>query len=363
MKITGIETVLFERTWDHDPYAAMLRRVNATITIYTDEGLTGISRTVEANVPLIHDYLKPVLIGEDPRNVERLWAKMEHVTVPMLGRERAMIAAIGSVDIALWDLYGKSVGLPCWQILGGYRDWVPAYADIPIRSRTPEGLGEELADCVANGYLIVKFHILQNDPDHIVAETRAARAAIGPDVKLIVDIFRALDPRTAIDVARRIEEYDIYWLEEPVRWHDQPLGLAIVAAQTSIPIGGGEGESSIYACRSILEQGGVSYLQTDTIYGGGFTNVRKIANLAAAYHVKFAPHGATFPELASHLVAAVPNGENVPATTPHFPPAVWADLYEDFAIMNGKIQLSARPGLGLTFNQDFLDRYRVASLD
>lgn len=361
MKITGIETVLYEPVWD-DPFAERLRRVQATITVRTDEGLDGISRTWGPQAQLIHDYLKPILIGEDPRNVERLWAKMEQVTVPMLGREREMISAIGSLDIALWDLYGKSVGLPCWQILGGYRDWVPAYADIPIRADTPEGLGEELADCVANGYQAVKFHVLQRDPDHIVAETRAARAAIGPDVKLIVDIFRALDPRTAIDVARRIEEYDIYWLEEPVRWHDQPLGLAIVAQQTSIPIGGGEGESSIYACRTILEHGGVAVLQTDTISGGGFTNVRKIANLAAAYHAKFAPHGATFPELAAHLVAAVPNGENVPATTPQFPPAVWADLYEDFGITNGRVQLTTRPGLGLTFNQSFLDRYRVTTL-
>lgn len=358
MKITGIETVLYEPTWD-DPFAAKLKRTHATITIRTDDGLEGISRTWGPRVQDIHDYLKPVLLGEDPRNVERLWAKMERVTVPMLGRERDLISAIGAVDVALWDIFGQSVGLPCWQLLGGFRDWVPAYADIPIRADTPEGLGEELAACVADGYDAVKFHILQRDPDHIVAETRAARAAIGPDVKLMVDIFRALDPLTAIDVARRIEEYDIFWLEEPVRWHDQPLGLALVAQQTRIPIGGGEGESSFFGCREILEHGGITYLQTDTIGGGGFTNMRKIAALADAYHAKLAPHGATFPELSAHLVAALPNGVTVPATTPHFPPAVWADLYEDFRIEGGRVQLTDRPGLGLTFNTAFLERYKV----
>lgn len=273
-----------------------------------------------------------------------------------------MVAAIGALDVALWDLLGRSAGLPCWRLLGGYRDWAPAYADVPIRNETPEELGEQLAESVAAGYRAVKFHILNRDPDHIVAEARAARAAIGPDVALMVDIFRALDPQTAIAVARRLEEYDITWLEEPVRWHDQPLGLALVAQQTRIPIAGGEGESSLYGCRAILERGGVAYLQTDLLGGGGYTNLRKIGALAEAYHVRLAPHGASFPELVAPLVAALPNGASVPATTPHQPPAVWGDLYEDFRITDGRIELTDRPGLGLTFDQAFLARYRVGVL-
>jgi L-alanine-DL-glutamate epimerase-like enolase superfamily enzyme len=216
-----------------------------------------------------------------------------------------------------------------------------------------------LAACIEADYSTVKFHIVDRDPDQIVAQTRAARAAIGPDTKLCVDIFRALDPRTAIEVARRIEEYDIFWLEEPVHWHDQALGLALVAHQTSIPIAGGEGESTIHGCRAILERPGIAYLQTDPVICGGYTSLRKIAGLAEAHHVKIAPHGATIPELTAPLVAAVPNGAIVPATTPRFPPAVWADLYEDFQITNGTIHLSDVPGLGLTFNKDFLARYQI----
>jgi L-alanine-DL-glutamate epimerase-like enolase superfamily enzyme len=361
VKITGIEIALFQPDWD-DPFAHNFRRVLGALTIRTDEGLVGISRTGEQEARVIQDYLKPVLIGEDPRNIERLWNRMYDVTIPHLGKERTMVAAIAAVDIALWDLLGQSTGLPCWQLLGGFRDSIPAYADIPIRNDTPEELGEQLAACVAAGYGAVKFHILNRDPDHIVAETRAARAAIGPDVKLMVDIFRALDPQSAIAVAREIEQYDIFWLEEPMRWHDQPLGLALVAAQTRIPIAGGEGESSIYGSRQILERGGVTYLQTDTFGGGGYTPLKKIAALAEAYHVKFAPHGATFPELNAPLVAAVPNGIIIPATTPDQPPAVWADLYEDFRIVDGMVQLTDKPGLGLTFNQSFIARYQIGAL-
>jgi L-alanine-DL-glutamate epimerase-like enolase superfamily enzyme len=357
MRITDIEIILYEPTWD-DPLAHRYRRTFAAITVQTDDGLTGISRTWEEEAHAIKELFTPALIGADPRNVERIWSDLYARTVPYLGQEGTLVAAIGALDIALWDLYGRSVGLPCWQLLGGYRDWIPAYADVPVRNETPEELAEQLAACVAAGYDAVKFHIINRDPDHIVRQARAAREAIGPNVKLMVDIFRALDPHTAAEVARRIEPYDIFWLEEPVRWHDQPLGLALVARGTRIPVAGGEGESTLFGCRAILEQSGVTYLQPDILSGGGYTNLRKMAALAEAYHAGFAPHGAGFPELCAPIVAAMPNGVMVPATTPDQPPAVWDHLYEDFAIRDGRIQLTDRPGLGLTFDQAFLARFR-----
>jgi L-alanine-DL-glutamate epimerase-like enolase superfamily enzyme len=361
MRITAIETVLFRPTWD-DPYGPALERVQAAITVRTDEGPIGVGRAWEPQVAPIRDLLAPVLVGEDPLNAARLWARMAAATAPLLGQERPLMAAVGALDVALWDLRGQILGRPCWQLLGGYRDWVEAYADIPLRSRTPEGLAEEVAAAVAMGFRAVKFHILSPDPDHIVAETRAARAAIGPDVKLMVDVFRALDPPTAIAVARRLEEYAPFWLEEPVRADDQPLGLAMVARGTRIPVAGGEGEHSLFGCRAILERGGVAYLQANVLGAGGYTNWLRIAGLAAAYHVGIAPHGAAWPELTAHLVAAQPHGVIVPATTPGLPPEVWARLYEDFAIRDGRIQLSDRPGLGLTFDEAYLRRHRVATV-
>jgi L-alanine-DL-glutamate epimerase-like enolase superfamily enzyme len=178
----------------------------------------------------------------------------------------------------------------------------------------------------------------------------------------MVDIFRALDPPTAVDVARRIEDYNVYWLEEPVRWHDQPLGLAIVARSTRIPVAGGEGESSLYGSRAILEKGGVTYLQTDVLGAGGYTNWLKIAGLAQAFHAKIAPHGASFPEINSHLVAAKPHGVIVPATTPNQPPEIWAHIYQDFQIVGGRVQLTNKPGLGLEFDEAFLKRYQVGHI-
>ncbi|HEV8636497.1 MAG TPA: mandelate racemase/muconate lactonizing enzyme family protein [Chloroflexota bacterium] len=358
MKIAAVETTLYEPRWD-DQFAPR-GRTFAAFRVRTDDGLVGIGRGSGEHARHVRERLRPLLLGEDPRDLERLWTRMYRTTIGRHGQEPTIVGAVGALDVALWDLLGKSVGLPCWRLLGGFRDWVPAYADVPTRAATPEELGEQLAACVAMGYRAVKFHILRPDPEHIVAETRAARRAIGPDVALMVDVFRALDVPTAIEVARRIEEYDLFWLEEPVLWHDQPLGLAAVARATRIPIAGGEGESSIYGCRAILERGGVAYLQADVLGAGGYTSWRKIAGLAEAFHARIAPHGAGFPEINAHLVAAFPHGATVPATTPNQPPEVWAHLYQDFRIRDGRVQLTERPGLGLDFDEGFLARYRVS---
>jgi D-arabinonate dehydratase len=278
-------------------------------------------------------------------------------------REAAVQATgvIGAVDIALWDLVGKSANLPCWQLLGGYRDWVPAYADVPARASSPAELGEQLAASVTMGFDAVKFHILNRDPDDVVRQTAAAREAIGPDVKLMIDLFGWLDVRTAIDVCRQIERYDLFWVEEPELRDDEPLGLAVVTQHTRIPVAGAEGQRTIYGVRAILEKGGLTYLQTDIVGGGGFTNYRKIAALAEAYHVRLAPHGASLPDLHAHLAAALPHTEIIPATTPNQPPEIYAHLWQDFRVAQGHVELSNRPGLGLEFDEAYLRRHRIAT--
>jgi L-alanine-DL-glutamate epimerase-like enolase superfamily enzyme len=347
---------LFEPTWD-DPHAERYRRTHAAVRVQTDAGLVGNSRTSGAGATLIEDLLAPALIGEDPRNAERLWAKMARVAREAnAGR---VSGVIGALDIALWDLVGKAAGLPCWQLLGGYRDWVPVYADVPTRAASPEDLGEQLAACVEMGFDAVKFHILNRDPEDIVRQTAAAREAIGPRVRLMIDLFGWMDVRTSIDICRQIERHDLFWVEEPALREDEPLGLAVVAQHTRIPVAGAEGQQSIYGVREILERGGLTYLQTDVVGGGGFTNFRKMAALAEAYHVKLAPHGASLTDLHAHVAAALPGTVIVPATTPNQPPEIYAHMWQDFRVERGRVHLSDRPGLGLEFDEAFLRRYRV----
>jgi L-alanine-DL-glutamate epimerase-like enolase superfamily enzyme len=363
MKITAVETILFQATWN-DTFGQ--RPVHAAIKVRTDEGLVGNSRIAAAGVKVIEDYLAPALAGEDPRNTERLWARMARAT-----REANVQATgiIGAVDVALWDLVGKAAGLPCWQLLGGYRDWVPAYADVPTYegsppAGSPEEVGEQLAACVEMGFDAVKFHILNRDPEDIVRQTRAARAAIGPGPRLMIDLFGWIDVRTAVAVCRQIEPYDLYWVEEPVLREDEPLGLALVARQTRIPVAGAENQRTIYGVRAILEGGGLTYLQTDIVGGGGYTSFRKMAALAEAYHVQLAPHGASRADLHAHLAAALPNTAildgRAPVREAAQQPEIYAHVWQDFAVARGRVQLSSRPGLGLEFDEAFLRRHRVA---
>jgi D-galactarolactone cycloisomerase len=356
VRITAVETTLFEPAWD-DPLAVRHRRTHAAIRVRTDQGLVGNSRTWGPGVKLLEDLLAPALVGEDPRNTERLWDRMTRAA-RVAGVQATGV--IGALDIALWDLVGKAAGLPCWQLLGGYRDWVPAYADVPTRATSPQELGEQLAACVGQGFDAVKFHILNRDPEDIVRQTAAAREAIGPGVRLMIDLFGWIDVRTAVDLCRRIEGYDLFWVEEPVLRDDEPLGLAVVARNTRIPVAGAEGQRTLYGVRAILEAGGLSYLQTDIVGGGGFTSFRKMAALAEAYHVRLAPHGASLPDLHAHLAAALPHTEIIPATTPGQPPELYTRLWQDFRLEGGRVRLSDRPGLGLEFDERYLRRHRVA---
>jgi len=124
-------------------------------------------------------------------------------------------------------------------------------------------------------------------------------------------------------------------------------------------VAGAEGQQSIYGVREILEKGGLTYLQTDIVGGGGFTSFRKMAALAEAYHVKLAPHGASLTDLHAHLAAALPHTTIIPATTPNQPPEIFSRVWQDFKVEQGRVQLSNRPGLGLEFDERFLRKYRV----
>jgi len=264
--------------------------------------------------------------------------------------------------VALWDLLGKQLNRPVWQLLGGLRDRIDAYADsIPVvpGRETAAALAAAMAGYVRAGYKAVKLHLPRFAPDEVVADITRVRDAIGPDVRLMVDVHRHWDPWTAVEISRRLEPLDVYWFEEPVSWDDQVGGMAFVAARIRQLVAGAEGEHSLYACRDYVARGALHVLQADILGAGGFTAWRRIAAVAHAYHVKAAPHGASFPEINAHLIASVPNGLIVSAFPPGEPYEVWSRLYlEPIQIRDSQIQLSQRPGLGLDLDEAFIQRHR-----
>ena len=354
MKIKNIEFRTLELERQYGRYSSQM----GVLMAHTDDGPTGISRCLAAARSVIEDRLAPMLVGQDPLETERLWQAMYCCIGNLEPDRRGTVTAIGSLDIALWDLKGKILGAPVHRLLGGYRDSVPAYADGAMFYRGPDGMAEWAELYVNEGYRAVKYHVMDEGPDEVVETVRRTRSAVGPGIQIMVDVHKRWGPRLAVETARRMEEFNVTWLEEPVTWDDEVGGMQYLSAGTRIAVAAGESEYNLYRCRDLLQKGGIKVLQTDILTAGGYTAWLKMAGLADAYHALISPHGASFPELAAPLIAAVPNGMIVSAFPKGQVPEIWSRLYrQPIEIRDGVIELNDRPGLGLEFDDDFLTRF------
>jgi L-alanine-DL-glutamate epimerase-like enolase superfamily enzyme len=353
------------------------------IEIDTDAGLTGLGEAkvgvgnlgnYAALVTLVHAELAPLLIGRDPRDISALWeaiyngTRAHYVaphgrTFPIVGRRGITISALSGIDIALWDLLGKSLGQPVWRLLGGrVRERIPAYASggwAPVG-----GVGKQLRQYVERGHRAVKMRVGLQDQsvDDSAARVREARATLGPGVGLMVDAHGTWSVREAQRFARKVEDCDLGWLEEPVS-PDNPAGQAEVRAATDIPIAAGETEQTRFAFRDLIEARAVDVLQPDVAIAGGITETVRICALATTHGLTVAPHlwgGAVLFASGLHLATALPcvttlefsRGEN----------ALLNDLVtEPFDLVDGYVIPNDRPGLGITLNRDFVRAVSVPS--
>ena len=326
MRIVDIETIRVATGLE--PGNSSLRRTWTVMRVRTDEGLEGIGRGGSTVEGVIQEHLRLLLMGKDPLRVESLWEEMYQASHSLrIYPKSRYVAAMGAVDVALWDIRGKAMGLPIYKLLGGFRDRVPAYGD-PIWCTPGEEAkaAEDVEAVLAEGFTALKIHLWPGDFSAAVELVRQVRRAMGDGVKLGLDLFQRWDPWTAIELARECAELDIAWLEEPALWDDQVRGLALVASAIRVPVSAGEAECTLWGCRDLMERGGVKIIQPDIIGAGGFTQVARISHLAAAFHVWSAPHGASFPEFNAHMVAAHPNGLSLYLPAGLTPPSLDPDL-------------------------------------
>lgn len=295
-------------------------------------------------------------VGLDAFDTEQVWELM--FQPKLFGRRGLTVRAMSSIDIAMWDAAGKTVGVPLYKLLGGYRNRVPAYlaGGYYVEGKGLDELAEEMRDKVAAGARYVKMKIAGAPMAEDVERVRVVREAIGPGVELMVDANNAYSPLEAIRFARRIEDLDIYWFEEPVHAEDYE-GLARVWAHTSIPIATGENEYTRYGFRDLIACGGVDILQPDANVLGGITEFKHIASLASAHGLPVAPHGSAL--LHVHLVAAVSNGlivEHLVAEGEQrrgfFKTALRLDE-------EGMVSPPDGPGLGIELDEEFLREHLV----
>ncbi len=327
------------------------------VRITTDQGLEGMGLTYhevggEATKALILHDLAPKLINRDPFETEVIWETFFHY-LRGVGRKGLTFAAISAVDTALWDLKGKIMGMPLFRLLGGARTAVPVYASGGWTSYSDDQLVHEAESMVAQGYRKIKVKLGVeggSKPRRDVERIRKVREAIGPDIDLLVDANNCWDAATAVQVANRIREYDIYLFEEPVFADDIP-GLAAFKRGTDIPLGTGEHEYTKFGVRDLVLNNAVDIVQVDVTRVGGYTEILKVAAIAQAWNLKFAPHA--MEHIHSHLVSVLPNALFLERLM------MFEELTNNIFIdppmpIEGFLAVPDAPGLGLTLNMEFI---------
>jgi L-alanine-DL-glutamate epimerase-like enolase superfamily enzyme len=377
MQITEVETIIvrlpqIEAKCDGTQDALLVK-------IHTDNGLTGIGEVDSSpevakaifDAPFSHTIasgLRQLLLGEDPRDVERLWEKMYRGTI-YFGRRGAAIHALSGADIALWDLLGKATGLPCYQMLGGaYQTRLRAYAS-DLMPPTPDAAERRAAQMRDAGFTALKFGWgpLGKDEKTDIALVAAARRGFGDENDFMIDIGLCWDAVTAIARCRRLAEYNPYWVEEPLP-PDDLVGYGRLAdAGTGVRIAAGEEESTCWGFADLIERGKIDVVQADISRAGGLTESRRIAQMAHQRNLLCVPHAFSTGVLlaaSAHWAASIPNGGLVEYTVAESPLATGLTgtglLREPLRAVDGYLSLSDAPGLGIELDEEFIARYRVA---
>jgi L-talarate/galactarate dehydratase len=367
MKISHIRSQILvlpqEDPLANTPEDTSAARPIVIVRLRTDDGIEGIGVTfyggaITAALKRAVDDLGTLVIGEDPLRIEAIIAKLR-TAAGGSGPAGMFTLALSAIDIALWDIRGKALNQPLWKLLGGGRQRIATYASGALRRNL------SLDDVVAaagrlkdKGFREMKTQLAlpgDTSPAKEVERMARVREGIGPDIKLMCDINQRWRVEQAIDIGKRVEDAGVglFWLED-VTTHDDYAGIARVNAALATPICGGELVYGIVPFRHMIEARSVDYVMIDLIRVGGITQWLKVAGMAEAFNLPVVSH--VIPEIHAHLVAAVPNGLTVEYMG-------WMlRLFEGVAALDhGEIVLSDRPGLGLTFNEETVQRFGAAA--
>ena len=339
------------------------------VEIFTDEGHVGLGNAAlapQVSKQVIDLYLKPLLIGEDPWEIERLWQHMYRKTMAF-GRKGIGMVAISAIDIALWDLVGKSAKQPVYRLLGGRtKARIPVYASRLYSVELGE-LRAEAGRYKDEGYKAMKLRFGWGPADGAlgmernVELVRTVRECVGDDIDVMADAYMGW----TLDYARRmlplLEPFRLRWLEEPVI-PDDIHGYAELKSYGRIPIAGGEHEFTLHGFRELLAARALDYIQFDTNRVGGLTQARKIAALAEAYSIPVIPHAGQMHNY--HLVMASfnsPMAEYFPVVDVEVGNELfWYIFRGEPRASNGTIDLDQNTaGLGLTINESGLGEFEI----
>jgi L-alanine-DL-glutamate epimerase-like enolase superfamily enzyme len=340
-----------------------LRRKIVFCSVDTDEGYTGYALTGGHFLPLavvtaVTQEFSPVVKGMDPRDTEaiheKVWWKLNQRS--MTG---VVSSALSCLDIACWDIHGKSAGRTVAQLLGGARDWAPTYCTFGFPEYDRDQLVQAAKDRYAEGHRRLKLVVAvdkggwQEDARRV----RLVREAVGPDVELMIDANYMFNPVEAKMLCRAIEDCNLTWFEEPLYANDV-RALADLRRSTRIPLAAGQNEGHRWRLRELIEHQAVDIVQPNCCYNGGYTETQKVAHMAQMYNMPIA-NGGGWPLFNMHTMAGLMNGWRVEfhLDMQSIGEQVFIDPPRP---QNNVVHIPSAPGLGLTPNFDVLKETRIA---
>ncbi|MBR6736860.1 MAG: mandelate racemase/muconate lactonizing enzyme family protein [Clostridia bacterium] len=372
MKITDVEVVVVRQ--DEVKMIGDGSQDTAVILVHTDEGITGIGEVDSApevvkmivDAPASHDQcrgLKQLLVGEDPTRVEYLWYKMYYYSY-YYGRRSVVIHAMSGIDIALWDITGKKLGVSVSRLIGGrFRETIPAYCSV-LMPETKEEIdalvAHHKADCNYKGFKF-GWGALGRDEQKDIKLVEYCRQAVGDDMRLMIDIgMRWTDYKYALRVSKEYEKQKIYWLEEPFA-PDRTADFGRLADNINVSLASGEEFGTMYEFDEMLTNGKVDIVQPDMSRCGGITMAKKIADMAELRGKKLIPHafktgilmGATL-----QLIASIPNADMLEYCAQETVLSKNLVRHHFKLDANGNVTIPDVPGIGVELNEEVLDRYR-----
>lgn len=360
-------------TYDVTGQSAVVPRIT------TDNGL--VSEVYEGDEPyartnpqhhqrmlqFIVDSFEDIVIGEDPFNVTKIWEKMFAQTRESIRFEGAridkkyMMQAIAVIDIALWDLVGKSLGEPVYKILGAYKDKITTAGIFYYTGGDEvEGTRRGVRALKDMGYGGVHLKVGAQKVEQDVEKVKAAREAGGPDFDIDCDGNKAWKPRDAIKFAKMVEECDIAWLEEPIQWYDEIRGSRMLRNATTIPVCFGQDKITVQECRELIDADAVDYLNPSPFMIGGVTPWMRLAHTAYAYDVSLYAYmsGAMSACSGLHLMAAIPNGLYLISGLDRDPlrDRLWKNAPKP---RNGFTEVPKEPGFGVHLNESTIEELKA----
>ncbi len=350
------------------------------VVVTTESGLQGFGEAKAAVgssgvcasiVSCIENELKPVLLGKNANNITGIWEHLYNGTrdhyalqrgrkFPILGRRGITVSAMSGIDTALWDLKGKALNVSVAELLGGAcREKMPAYASGGWANA--DNIGDQLLGYTSKGFSGVKMRvgIMDEKVSTSIARVRAAREALGEDIKLMADAHGTFSVPEAKQFCKGVEDSNLYWFEEPIS-PDNRHGTAEVRAFSSIPIAAGESEYTAFDIRDLIELRALDVLQPDAAIIGGITEAMRVGHLAHTYQLELAPHcwGSAFSFMAGLNVAFACPSATIIEFSLGGNPMMYDLVKEKIEVKDGMIDAPTRPGLGLTPDWDFVKEFK-----